>query len=57
MKRYHSIAVLGVVLVAIGLVVLWTPVLAQDEMTASNPAPPKFWWVITMLGSIQAMQT
>lgn len=41
MKRYHSIAVLGVVLVAIGLVVLWTPVLAQDEMTASNPAPPE----------------
>jgi hypothetical protein len=41
MKKYRSVAVLGAVLVVIGLMMLWTPVLAQDEPTTTNPAQPE----------------
>lgn len=41
MKKYHSVAMLGVVLVLVGLVVFWTPVLAQDDAGATVPAQPE----------------
>ena len=40
MKRYHYVAVLGVLLVLMGLV-LWVPALAQETEGASVPAQPE----------------
>lgn len=41
MKRHHLIAILGVMFIMVGLVVLMTPVMAQDEGSASVPPPPE----------------
>ena len=41
MKRHHLIAVLGMVFIVAGMLVLWTPVLAQEDPIVTNPAPPE----------------
>lgn len=42
MKKHHIIAIMGLMFIMVGLVVLMTPtVTAQDEITATVPAPPE----------------
>jgi hypothetical protein len=41
MKRHYLIALLGVMFIMVGLVVLMTPVVAQDDVGASVPPPPE----------------
>jgi len=39
MKKYHYLAVLGVLLIAVGIM-MWTPVIAQDDEGGTSVPPP-----------------
>lgn len=41
MRKHHLIAMLGVMFIIVGMVVLMTPVVAQDDVGASVPPPPE----------------
>lgn len=41
MRKHHIIAILGMVFILMGIVVMMIPVVAQDDVGASVPAPPE----------------